>query len=132
MARNWEGLPNKDVPIIFHAVFGDCEKEIGGTSFANAAEIEIVVTYVRKLLAAGFDENHIGIVAPYKNQGSKISSKLQREIDKGLEVGSVERFQGREKRIVIVSAVKSKTTHLGFLDNFRVCTKIFYTRTASC
>lgn len=35
-------------------------------------------------------------------------------------ISSVEQFQGKEKKIIIVSTVRSKSDNIGFLNNFRV------------
>ncbi|XP_073243084.1 putative helicase mov-10-B.1 isoform X2 [Porites lutea] len=138
----WEELPNKDFPIIFHPVYGKDEREGSSPSFFNVAEVETIERYLRKLL----DENErsrglkhlkpemIGIISPYKRQVQKIQKMIQLMIQKrrfdatgpGIKVGSVEEFQGQERRVIILSTVRStkkeflemdKNFHLGFLNN---------------
>ena len=64
--------------------------------------------------------------------------KIQKMIEKRglgseIKVGSVEEFQGQERRVIILSTVRStnkeyldldKEFHLGFLDNPKVLLKI--------
>lgn len=37
-----------------------------------------------------------------------------------IEVGSVEQYQGREKKIILLSTVRSNTRNIGFLINEKV------------
>lgn len=41
-------------------------------------------------------------------------------------ISSVEQFQGKEKKIIIVSTVRSKSDNVGFLNNFRVNSKSLF------
>ncbi|CAN9516081.1 unnamed protein product [Ophioblennius macclurei] len=143
MLRNsycrWEYLPKKDFPLIFHGVAGTDAREASSPSFFNIAEVEILIDYVKKLLEshgkkgmATIEPKHIGIIAPYRKQVQKIRKALEkigkelRVVDmKDLKVGSVEEFQGQERRVIIVSTVRSsseylsidKHFHLGFVKN---------------
>lgn len=57
-------------------------------------------------------ETDIGIVTPYKRQMYRIKECL---IDKkwaDIEVGTVETFQGREKRVVIITTVRAQRSLL--------------------
>ena len=58
----------------------------------------------------------IGIISPYRAQRDIIEQKFAKKF-KGLEIGTVDAFQGREKKIIIMSCVRSKTRHVGFLRN---------------
>ena len=72
---------------------------------------------VRKDLAnilLGLDSHQIGIITPYEAQRSYLltyferNSSVEESFYKGIEVASVDSFQGREKDFIIVSCVRSK------------------------
>ncbi|XP_067448390.1 putative helicase mov-10-B.2 [Thunnus thynnus] len=135
----WEYLPKKDFPVIFHGVTGIDEREASSPSFFNRAEVEVLMDYVKKLLEtqakkglATIKPRDIGIIAPYRKQVQKIRKALEKvgkdlkctDMDK-LKVGSVEEFQGQERRVILVSTVRSsrdyseidKQFNLGFVKN---------------
>jgi len=58
----------------------------------------------------------IGVISGYRAQVNYIRSNLKRPVD-GLEIGSFDRFQGKEYDLVIVSMVR--TDKLGFLSDIR-------------
>ena len=65
------------------------------------------------------------MIAPYRRQVQKLRQKLKSEGLGEVMVGSTEEFQGQERRIIIVSTVRStpqyvntdKQYKLGFLQN---------------
>ncbi|XP_068568586.1 putative helicase mov-10-B.1 [Cebidichthys violaceus] len=136
---NWEHLPKKGFPLIFHGVMGKDEREANSPSFFNVSEIEVLVDYLTKLMETQgkkglpkLSAKDIGIIAPYRKQVEKIQkalrsvSALRRWSDlKELKVGSVEEFQGQERKIIMVSTVRSsvnyvrmdKDFNIGFLSN---------------
>nr|XP_033482694.1 putative helicase mov-10-B.1 [Epinephelus lanceolatus] len=136
---NWEHLPRKGFPVIFHGVMGKDEREANSPSFFNVSEIEVLVDYLTKLMETQgkkglpkLSAKDIGIIAPYRKQVEKIQkalksvSVLSRWNDlKELKVGSVEEFQGQERKIIMVSTVRSsinyvkmdKDFNIGFLSN---------------
>ncbi|KAK0191959.1 P-loop containing nucleoside triphosphate hydrolase protein [Armillaria mellea] len=112
--EDWEELPTKKFPIIFHAVVGRDQREKSSPSFFNIDEATIVKNYCLKLVAKkGIRADHIAVITPYRAQRTKIlklfyqDSKLE-----DISVGSVEEFQGQERRIIIISTVRS---HSGFV-----------------
>ncbi|KAF3696908.1 putative helicase mov-10-B.2 [Channa argus] len=135
----WEHLPKKDFPVIFHGVTGVDEREASSPSFFNISEVEILMEYVKKLLEthgkkglATIAPKDIGIIAPYRKQVQKIRKALEKvgknlkvEDMDTLKVGSVEEFQGQERRVILVSTVRSSPNYidldkkfsLGFLKN---------------
>ncbi|XP_040007922.1 putative helicase mov-10-B.2 [Xiphias gladius] len=135
---NWEHLPERDFPLIFHGVSGVDEREASSPSFFNKAEVEVLMDYVKKLLQtqpkkgqSTISAADIGIIAPYRKQVQKIRMALEKvgndlkikDIHE-LKVGSVEEFQGQEKRVIMVSTVRSsrnydfdKQFNLGFVRN---------------
>ncbi|CRL05448.1 CLUMA_CG018163, isoform A [Clunio marinus] len=115
-AIGWRMLPNPKVPVIFHASWTPSSDE--NTSKFNTGDISIVINYVRNLLKHGINGKKvsmgdIGIISPYAAQ----RERLQEIFPSGLEIGTVEYFQGREKLIIILSCVRSKTPTVGFLKN---------------
>uniref|UniRef100_A0A3Q3VUE4 RNA helicase n=1 Tax=Mola mola TaxID=94237 RepID=A0A3Q3VUE4_MOLML len=120
---NWEYLPRKGFPLIFHGVMGKDEREANSPSFFNVSEIEVLVDYLTKLIETQgkkgipkLSAKDIGIITPYRKQVEKIQK---------LKVGSVEEFQGQERKIIMVSTVRSsinyvkmdKDFNIGFLSN---------------
>uniref|UniRef100_A0AAQ4QKQ1 RNA helicase n=2 Tax=Gasterosteus aculeatus aculeatus TaxID=481459 RepID=A0AAQ4QKQ1_GASAC len=136
---HWEHLKKQGFPVIFHGVTGIDDQEKSSPSFFNIAEAEVLMDYVRKLLqtdgkkgVATISPRDIGIIAPYRKQVQKIRKALTK-VEKDfkfkdmskLKVGSVEEFQGQERRVILVSTVRSspnyleidKKFHLGFVKN---------------
>lgn len=115
--QTWEHLPTKKFPLIFHGVEGQDSREGNSPSWFNSEECQIVKQYVDKL-TKGTRSNRvradeIGIVSPYHKQVQKISMLL-RQYNHDCKVGSVEEFQGSEKRVIIISTVRSSVEYLGF------------------
>ncbi|NXX57126.1 SDE3 helicase, partial [Scopus umbretta] len=137
---SWEELPKKGFPIIFHGVCGEDRREAKSPSFFNTAEIEVLVHYLKKLLQSrgkgscpSVSPKEVGIISPYRKQVEKIRKAIT-ALDPVLrtlpdisllKVGSVEEFQGQERRIILISTVRScseylqldETFKLGFLKN---------------
>ena len=83
----------------------------------NQGEAKLAVRLLEKLLASGMDPRQIALLTPYVAQ-----AKLLKSMSKipGLEIGSVDGFQGREKEATIVSLVRSNTeAEVGFLSDTR-------------
>ncbi|NWT40164.1 SDE3 helicase, partial [Chroicocephalus maculipennis] len=136
----WDELPKKGFPIIFHGVCGEDCREGTSPSFFNTAEIEVLVHYLKKLLQSrgkggcpSVSPKEVGIISPYRKQVEKIRKAIT-SLDpvlrtlqdiKLLKVGSVEEFQGQERRVILISTVRScseyfqldQTFKLGFLKN---------------
>jgi ATP-dependent RNA/DNA helicase IGHMBP2 len=95
----------------------DEELEPDGESKRNPDEADLVVQKVRELLDAGLVPAQIGVITPYAAQVRLLRGLLGVE---GLEIDSVDGFQGREKEAIVVSLVRSNTDgEIGFLGDFR-------------
>ncbi|XP_037774698.1 putative helicase mov-10-B.1 [Penaeus monodon] len=125
----WEYLPKRGFPLIFHGVKGKDEREGNSPSFFNAQEVSQVMDYVKKLINTRHNKvlpKEIGIITPYRQQVTKIRMQLHK-IKNGndIKVGSPEEFQGDERRVIIISTVRSNADklaydlrhQLGFLQN---------------
>ena len=98
-------------------------------SKVNEHEAAIVQMHLGSLIDAGVQAEDIAIVTPYNGQLALLSGMLKDKYP-GLELGSVDGFQGREKEAIIVSLVRSNPEHeVGFLAEKRrlngkwTCTK---------
>ena len=115
----WEGLPKKGFPLVFHGVRGEDMQEGNSPSWFNPAEALQVVKYVQALkdnttFAPRLSE--LAVVTPYRKQVEKIRHMLQRlgcysggVALSGVKVGSVEEFQGQERTAIIISTVSERS-----------------------
>lgn len=132
-------------PVVFHSLIGKDLREASSPSFFNVEEASLVKKYIQDLKAdqrlrlgkhfPGFSlypnalpsaDEHIGVISPYNAQCGKIRKALS-SFARGIKVGSVEEFQGQERRVIIVSTVRSNVEFvlsdinhtLGFVANPR-------------
>jgi helicase MOV-10 len=56
----------------------------------------------------------IGIITPYRKQVQKLQITLRSKGFSSIKVGSVEEFQGQERRVIIISTVRSSVDWLDF------------------
>nr|GAT48863.1 RNA helicase [Mycena chlorophos] len=115
-------LPERGFPIIFHAVSGKDDREASSPSFFNIDEASLVRKYVEVLrgdmqhgirTGVRIADEDIGIIAPYHAQCKKIRTLL-RPIAPQVKVGSVEEFQGQERKVIIVSTVRSSREFVNY------------------
>uniref|UniRef100_A0A9J8BGF7 RNA helicase n=1 Tax=Cyprinus carpio carpio TaxID=630221 RepID=A0A9J8BGF7_CYPCA len=127
----WEHLPKKGFPVMFHGVMGKDDREANSPSFFNVTEIEVIVSYLNKLMQTQgkkglpkLSANDIGIITPYRKQVEKIRKALNTVAElnkwKEIKVGSVEEFQGQERRVIIVSTVRSSVNYVKMDQDFNI------------
>jgi hypothetical protein len=129
---NWEELPCKGFPVIFHGVLGEEEREGNSPSCFNLSEVDQILYYISKLLDIGIHCKDIVIITPYRKQVQKIKYGLElygkrsnNALLNDIDVGSCEQMQGRERKVVLISTVRSTLDYLdvdmlyniGFLSN---------------
>jgi predicted DNA helicase len=86
----------------------------------NTGNAERVAAEARRLLSRGVAPTDLAIIAAYSAQARRLRLLLSAERAAGVEVGTVDGFQGREKEAVIVDLVRSNDSgELGFLANTR-------------
>lgn len=92
---------------------------LGSESKSNELEARLVALHVEGLIAAGVRESDIAVLTPYNAQVAQIVG-LVRPRHGGVEVNSVDSFQGREKEAVVISLVRSnEKRETGFLKDVR-------------
>ncbi|CAK9800689.1 RNA helicase Mov10l1 [Anthophora plagiata] len=98
---------NSPPAIVFHGVNGENCKDNDSPSWYNLEEATQVYLYLLKLYKCGLSPDDIGIITPYQKQVIQIRELLM-ELDVELpKISSVEGFQGQERNVIIISAVRS-------------------------
>lgn len=112
--------PDWDKPVAFVPVHGAEISEETGSSRSNIDEAAAVISILNDLLLPGdLNPNDIGIISPYSGQVRLIGQMMAEELE-GVEVKSVDGYQGREKEIIILSTVRSNSDgNIGFLKDSR-------------
>ncbi|MSP56866.1 MAG: hypothetical protein EXR69_14875 [Myxococcales bacterium] len=114
--------PWTDVPMRFLDTAGmghDEEREDSGSLY-NPGELDLVDRVVAELVAAGLDAGRIGVVTPYSAQLARVRERHPEAGQRGVESGTVNSFQGREKDVIIASFVRSNAQQeLGFVADPR-------------
>ncbi|GAA5867611.1 hypothetical protein JCM1840_002570 [Sporobolomyces johnsonii] len=124
------------VPVAF--VSHTSPEQLNRRSLLNRAEVDLIIEIVGDLLNRNptLDARDIGIISPYYAQTRLLTntfgsgwatSRLRRLLGyarartvQDVEVNTVDGFQGREKKIIILSTVRSnKGGHIGFLTDKR-------------
>jgi hypothetical protein len=118
------GTANK----IERTVFGAGLVSDAATSYSNELEAERVLTFVKEMLH--YDSHKtIGVVTPYNGQVEIIKKLMEEDaeyqtlaanLEEAIEVKSVDGYQGRERDVIIFSAVRSnRSGNIGFLTDWR-------------
>ena len=126
--KNYDGINNNLRKILQHdkkIVFVDSD----GSSredkhFVNRGEVSIVGDIVNGCLNMGI--NSIMIMTPYKQQERMLQLYLQHHQDQGIRIGTVDKFQGQEDEVTIISMVRSNKKSdyheaIGFVNIPRSC-----------
>ena len=105
-----------DLPMVFLDVRGAVSK---AESKLSNAEARVVREIIAGLLARGVNEDEIGVIAPYRAQVANLRRHLFSEdeasgwsalpIETPLSIDTVDRFQGGERPIIIISFATSTT-----------------------
>jgi regulator of nonsense transcripts 1 len=118
--------PVPGLPHVFFSCTSTEELASSGISFLNRGEAKMVDRVVARFLKAGVSPADLCVITPYEGQRILIDRMMSQEGTlpseryKGLEIASVDSFQGREKDYVVVSCVRSNTGQgIGFLADPR-------------
>ena len=130
--ENFRGIPGVTVPLFFWNLGDNREgRPVAGLSACNPTEASAVVSLTKWLLTCGVPASCISIITPYKGQKTEIISQLRkakclpgfqharhpqgnrpRKIEDTVEdvvtVSTVDRFQGDENDVIILSLVKTQ------------------------
>ena len=95
---------NPEKPAVFVAVRGE-EEKVNATKL-NRAEAGVCVSICSELLRCGVRD--IAVITPYVGQKRLIGEILEEALGEPVEVNTVDAFQGREKDVVLFSAVSTR------------------------
>lgn len=115
--------PSRRTPFVFLDTSGrgyDEARAEGDPSVRNPEQAERVAREARRLLARGLHAQDLAIIAAYDAQVRLLRALLADERARGVEIGTVDGFQGREKEAIIVDLVRSNDAgEVGFLADVR-------------
>jgi len=102
-SREMERIIDPGLPVVFVDVRGgDCGK-------ARPEEADAVAKITGILLACGVSSDEVGIITPYRAQQALIRNRLAQGTNGAdrLSVDTVDRFQGGEREVIILSLARS-------------------------
>ncbi|GKU17341.1 unnamed protein product [Fusarium langsethiae] len=80
-------------------------EEAQGKRIVNSAEVRIVSQLVESLLTVGVPDTEVGVMTHYRAQLFMLKDKLK--AFSGVEMHTTDRFQGRDKEVIVLSLVRS-------------------------
>jgi len=126
--KDYDGVNNNLRKILQHdkkIVFVDTNDERREEKhFVNTGEVVIIKEVMKGCQSIGI--NNIMVITPYKQQERMLQLHLQQPNRQGIRIGTVDKFQGQEAEVAIISMVRSNTWQdyheaIGFLNNSRAC-----------
>jgi len=115
--------PLRPGPLVFVDAAGkgwEEERAPDDPSTRNPEQGRRVAAEVERLLGRGLAPADLAVITPYDAQVRLLRGLLAGPVARGLEVGSVDGFQGREKEAVVVDLVRSNDAgEVGFLRDVR-------------
>jgi DNA replication ATP-dependent helicase Dna2 len=93
------------------------------TTVRNPLEAETICELVLALLSAGLPPGELGVVVPFRAQGRTINTLLrahlpEQEVLRALVVDTIERLQGQEREVVLISLTTSNPAFTSQLADF--------------
>jgi predicted DNA helicase len=109
-----------EYPIVFLDTFNMEAEERSlnaSNSYDNPVEAEIVLDIIDRAVKLSIEQKDIAVISPYKDQVDFLN---QHNHFNDVEIDTVDAFQGREKEMIIFTAVRSnKENNIGFLRDLR-------------
>nr|WP_305794547.1 AAA domain-containing protein [Halomarina rubra] len=104
------------------------QQDEGDYSYYNSTEAAFVAAQVQKALNTGVEPAEVGVITAYGRQQEKINDKLGSTLGgavaQEVNVATIDRFQGGQREVIIVSFVRSNTdADSGFLEDPPVTAK---------
>mmetsp|Transcript_8009 Transcript_8009/g.15773 ORF Transcript_8009/g.15773 Transcript_8009/m.15773 type:complete len:901 (-) Transcript_8009:2134-4836(-) len=117
---------NVESPVIFCDISDPEEIARSGTSYVNRFEYVAIEYFLRVLHNGDLNSQDVGVISFYDGQVKETKRRLDKlgsevaEFFRDVEVSSVDGFQGREKKYIILSCVRSNSdNYIGFVNDER-------------
>ncbi|PTB97663.1 IGHMBP2 family helicase [Marivirga lumbricoides] len=109
---------NPGEPVVFMEYTQGNEQQLPDSfSYFNLLEIKKVAELTDALLSSRLFPEDIGIISPYEQQVNRLKQRLT---NYGVEIKTIDGFQGREKEVIILSLVRANSEgSVGFLRDYR-------------
>ena len=95
----------------------------GHGNMVNDNEVSIVKRIIHELLESGLPASSIGVISPFRAQVRQLneSEAMSHWKTAGLEISTIDRYQGRDKQVIIISFVRSNSKGYSgrLLNDFR-------------
>jgi ATP-dependent RNA/DNA helicase IGHMBP2 len=115
--------PVRDSPIVFIDAAGAGwfdEKRMPDGSTLNREFARRTAIEVRRIVERGVTPQDIGVITPYDAQVGLLRAELADLAVAGLDISSIDGFQGREKEVIVLDLVRSNEDgDIGFLADLR-------------
>jgi|GEM_PF-3582314 len=103
------------------------EKKIEGLKdYYNRFEADIIEEAVELFIKSGYEPEEIGVITPYNYQLIEIKKRL---VNYNIKVETPYNFQGDQRRVILVSTVRSNQA--GYLGRLRINEELYITLTRS-
>ncbi|HCD52862.1 MAG TPA: hypothetical protein DEQ34_10465 [Balneolaceae bacterium] len=99
--------------------FIEQEKSERGFKPINRVHFKLIEESVKKLKLK-HPSDHIGIIVPFRSSVYSVRNHLREKGIKGIEVGTIHTFQGREKSVIIFDTVMSGEAQYGQIRHYSV------------
>lgn len=103
-----------DNPILFSdlekSFSKDADRSIRGSGgVTNATEVNLIRCVIKALVECGLDVSDIGVISPLRSQTRLLEEDLTLSEfkGKGLEISTIDKYQGRDKAVILISLVRS-------------------------
>jgi DNA replication ATP-dependent helicase Dna2 len=83
---------------------------VQGARIVNVVEAILVSQFVEILITCGVPARDIGVITFYRSQLSLLKQHLRHRLP-NLEIHTADKFQGRDKEVVVLSCVRSNEAH---------------------
>lgn len=83
------------------------QEEAKGNRTVNPTEVRVVTQLVDGLLTAGVPASEVGVMTHYRSQLALLKHQLRGPRTAAVELHTADRFQGRDKEVVVLSLVRS-------------------------